>query len=116
MTTASAPAGIKLSADRSKLKADNQDLSYITIELLDKNGNLNPEAQNLLHFKVTGAATIAGVGNANPTSVESFQRPQRKAWHGKCMVILKTTGTPGPVSLEVSTAGIPAKTINLQSN
>jgi beta-galactosidase len=56
------------------------------------------------------------VGNANPTSLESFQRPQRKAWHGKCLVILKTTGTPGPISLQVSAAGIPAKTVNLQSN
>jgi len=116
LTTATAPARMKLSADRSKLKADNQDLSYITVELLDKNGTLNPDAQNLLHFKVTGAATIAGVGNANPTSLESFQRPQRKAWHGKCLVILKTTGTPGPISLQVSAAGIPAKTVNLQSN
>jgi beta-galactosidase len=119
LNTASAPIVIKLTADRTRLHGDDKDLSYITIELLDKNGNVNPRAENLLHFNVSGPAVIAGVGNANPMSMESYQQPQRKAWRGKCMVILKTTGnrTPGPeqITLTVSAAGIPRKTINLQS-
>lgn len=115
LSTAAAPAVITLSADRAKLKADNEDLSYITVELKDKNGILDPRAENLLHFKLTGPATIAGVGNGNPRSLESFQRPQRKAWRGKCLVIIKTTGKPGNISLTVTTNGIAAKTITLQS-
>lgn len=115
LSTASAPVSLKLSADRSRLKADDQDLSYITVELLDKSGHINPRAENLVHFTVTGPATIAGVGNANPMSVESYQLPQRKAWHGKCLVIIKTTGKPGDMTLTASTAGIAPKTIILRS-
>jgi len=116
LNTASAPVSIKLSADNIHLKANNQDLSYVTVEILDKNGIINPRAENLVHFKISGPATIAGVGNANPRSVESYQLPQRKAWRGKCMVILKTTGKPGAISLTVNADGIPGKTLNLQSN
>lgn len=115
LSTASVPVAMKLTVDNIRLKADNQDLSYITVELVDKNGNVNPRAESLVRFKVTGPAVIAGVGNANPRSLESCQRPQRKAWQGKCMVILKSTGKAGAITLNVSADGIPAKTLNLQS-
>jgi beta-galactosidase len=120
LNTASAPVAIKLTADRTQLKGDNQDLSYITVELVDKSGNINPRAENLMHFKVSGPAVIAGVGNANPMSTESYQLPQRKAWRGKCLVILKTTGNsipkPEQIILTVSADGIQPKNITLQSN
>jgi beta-galactosidase len=116
LTTTGKPTRLNVTVDRTRLKANNQDLSYVTIELQDANGNTNPNAENLLHFKVNGAATIAAVGNANPRSLESFQRPQRKAWRGKCLVILKTIKDPGNISLTISTPGIPTKTINLQAD
>ena len=115
LNIASAPVAIKLSADRTQLKGDNQDLSYITVELVDKGGNINPRAENLLHFKVSGPAIIAGVGNADPMGTESYQLPQRKGWRGKCMVILKTTVKPGPITLTARADGITPKTITLQS-
>jgi beta-galactosidase len=115
LSTAAAPVQMGAKADRVQLKADDEDLAYITIELQDKNGNLNPNAENLLKFKVDGPATIAGVGNANPQSLESCQLPQRKAWRGKCLVILKTTGKAGLITLKVSADGIAAKIVNLQS-
>ena len=115
LSTAAAPAQIKLTADRPQLQANNQDLCYVTVELLDKNGTLNPNADNLLHFSLTGPATIAGVGNANPVSLESCQLPQRKAWHGKALVIIKTSGKPGQINLKVSTSGLPDKILSLQS-
>ena len=115
LRTADAPAQIKLSADRTKLKANNQDLSYITVELTDAKGNLNPRANNLVHFKVTGPGTIVGVGNANPTSVESDQLPQRKAWRGKCLVIIKSTGKPGEITLNASADKLTGKTVLLHT-
>jgi len=113
--TAATPTQIKLTADRTELKADNQDLSYITIQLLDKAGILNPNAENLLRFSITGPATIVGVGNANPRSVESNQLPQRKAWRGKCLVIIKSTRKAGEIKLNVSASGLSNKTLSLQS-
>ncbi|MGD0756839.1 MAG: glycoside hydrolase family 2 TIM barrel-domain containing protein, partial [Bacteroidales bacterium] len=70
---------IKLSADRNKIRSDGQDLSYITVELTDNEGVRNPKAENQVSFELDGPGIIAGVGNANPVSLESFQLPQRKA-------------------------------------
>jgi beta-galactosidase len=113
--TAAAPAKIELTADRAKLAADNQDLSYVTIEIEDENGNLNPRAENLLHFSIRGQGTIVGVGNANPQSVESDQLPQRKAWHGKCLVVIKSTYKAGDIVLKVSSTGMKDKTVIIHS-
>ena len=115
LRTADAPAKIKLTADRTKLKADNQDLSYITVELTDANGNINPVASNLVRFKVSGPATIEAVGNANPESVESNQLPQRNAWRGKCLVVVKSTHGAGTITLTATSSGLASKTVTLQS-
>jgi len=106
LNTARAPAIIRLSADRNQLQANNQDLIYVTVELTDKSGNLNPDAENLLHFNISGPATIVGAGNANPQSLESSQLPQRKAWRGKCLVIIKSASKRGNITLKVSAAGL----------
>ena len=102
LKTASEPTQIKLSADRNIIKADNEDLSYVTVELLDKKGIRNPKAENLIHFTVEGPATIAGVGNGNPVSLESYQLPQRKAWRGRCMVVIKSKGNAGTIFLKAT--------------
>ena len=102
LKTASEPTQIKLSADRNIINADNEDLSYVTVELLDKKGIRNPKAENLIHFTVEGPATIAGVGNGNPVSLESYQLPQRKAWRGRCMVVIKSKGNAGKIILKAT--------------
>jgi beta-galactosidase len=63
---------IKLSADRNRIAANGQDLSYITVELADNSGVRDPKAENQVSFEVNGPGTIEGVGNANPVSLESF--------------------------------------------
>jgi beta-galactosidase len=113
--SAGEPARISLAADRSQLHTGGQDLSYITVELLDRDGHLNPKADKLLRFSVEGPATIAGVGNANPVSTESDQLPQRRAWRGKCLVILRSTEAPGKIVLHASTEGLPEATLTLVS-
>ena len=115
LRTATAPAQIKLTADRTTIKADNQDLCYITVELLDAKGLRNPKAENSVRFELTGPATIAGVGNANPVSLESFQQPKRKAWQGRCLVIVKAGKAKGPIVLKATAAGLPAASITIQA-
>jgi beta-galactosidase len=100
LKTAGAPTHIKLSVDRNVIKADGEDLSYATVELLDANGIKNPKAENLIHFEIEGEGTIAGVGNANPVSIESYQQPQRKAWQGRCLVVIKSTHKAGKIVLK----------------
>jgi beta-galactosidase len=104
-----------LTADRTAIKANNQDLSYVTVELVDAKGNLNPTAENLVRFKIDGPGTIAGVGNANPLSLESYQGQQRRAWHGKCLVIIKSGKFPGQIKLKAITQGIAPTLITINS-
>jgi beta-galactosidase len=110
LQTAGPVSKIKLSADRTGIKANGQDLSYITVELTDANGTRNPKAENLIRFKTEGGA-IAGVGNANPVSLESYQLPQRKAWQGRCLVIVRSLETTGTITLTASVDGLPSSKI-----
>jgi beta-galactosidase len=113
LRSASEPVGIKLLADR-RLKALDGDLSYITVELQDAKGIRNPEAENLVKFEVSGEARIVGVSNANPVSLESFQLPQRKAWKGRCLVIVKGAGQAGLVQLKASSPGMKDAVLTLR--
>ena len=88
--TAGAPAKIELSADRNSIHADGDDLSYITAKILDSNGHICPNADNELHFTLTGAADIAGLDNGDPINHESFQGTDHKAFHGLGLAILRS--------------------------
>ena len=77
LTTAGKPEKINLSSDRKQIKANGEDLSYITVELTDNNGIVNPKADNLVRFAIEGPGLIIAVGNSNPRSTESFQNPKR---------------------------------------
>ena len=116
LSTSGAPALIKLTADRNKIRADGEDLSYIEIELTDNDGVYNPKADNLLTFEVVGPGSIAGTGNANPTSLESFQLLQRKAWHGKCLVVIKSDSKPGKIILKVTSDGLGTSSVDIESD
>ena len=97
--TAGPPAKLRLTADRSEIYADGSDLSFVTVEILDADGNLCPNANDLVKFDVKGAGFIAGVDNGSPTSLESFKASQREAFYGKCLVVLQNNGEIGPIKL-----------------
>ena len=107
LRTANKPASIILKPDRTTIKADGQDLCYVSIELVDEQGIRNPLADNTLTFNVSGAGGLAAVGNANPVSSESFRKNERKAWQGRCMAILRSGKEPGTISLVVRSEGLP---------
>lgn len=107
---------IAVNPDRAQIKADGQDLSFVTIELQDAAGTRHPKADNPLEFRVEGPGAIAGVGNANPMSVESYIRPARKAWQGRALVIIRSTKTPGEIRLRVSSSGLPAAEVVIHSS
>ena len=106
---------IKLTADRNLIKANNQDLTYITVELTDAKAVRNPLADNLVKFEIDGPGTIVGVGNANPRSLESYQGFERKAWRGRCLVIIKSGNASGEIKLKAVADGITAAAINIIS-
>ncbi|MEO6313643.1 MAG: sugar-binding domain-containing protein [Chitinophagaceae bacterium] len=111
--TAGKQVKIGLIADRVRIKAGNQDLSYITVLLNDVKGNTNPKAENTVRFTVSGDAVIAGTGNGNPMSLESFQLPQRKAWKGKCLLIIKAGDKAGRIQVTATSPGLATAHIEL---
>ena len=82
-------AAISLKPERKSLQADGKDLLYVEVDVTDKDGNIVPDADQLLNFAVEGG-TIAGVDNGDPMSFESYRAASRKAFHGKCLLIIKT--------------------------
>ncbi|MFT2008865.1 glycoside hydrolase family 2 TIM barrel-domain containing protein [Pontibacter sp. 13R65] len=115
LRTAEAPKQMKLTADRTEIKADNQDLSYITVELVDANGARHPDADNLVQFELDGPGSIVGVGNANPKSLESYVDPQRKAWQGRCLVIVKAGDKAGNITLKAKAEGLAPVQVAIKS-
>jgi beta-galactosidase len=116
MRTADAPAQLRLTPDRTELSASGEDLAYILVEALDKDGTLCPLADNTVSFKIDGPADIAGVGNGNPLSLEPFQADYRKLFYGKAMLIVRTQeGRAGKITVTARSEGLSEAVSTLQS-
>jgi beta-galactosidase len=107
LQTSGNAAKIKLTADRTEINANGQDLSFVTIELNDKDGIFQPNATNRLQFKIEGPGVIAGVDNADIKDIDQYVGNTRKAWHGRALVVIKSTQSTGDIKLTVSSPGLP---------
>ena len=106
LETAGKPARIKLTADRTNIHSNRNDLSYVTAEILDADGHLVPGAVLPLHFTIKGAGAIIATANANPSDMESFQQPQHKTFRGKCLIIVRPDGNAGTIKLNATAKGL----------
>lgn len=104
--TAGEPAQLRLTADRNEIKSDGRDLSFVTVEVLDKDGNLCPNADNQIMFDVQGAGFIAGVDNGSPVSMEKFKADHRRAFYGKCLAVVQSDGKSGGIKLTATSEGL----------
>jgi beta-galactosidase len=103
-------AAIRLTADRTEINADGEDVVLLTVDVLDKNGNPVPTADNQISFKVSGEGTLIGVGNGDPNCQESDKEPKRSLFNGLAQVILQSTKQPGGIHIEAVAAKLtPAK-------
>lgn len=114
LKTADNPVKIKLTADRKIILANGQDLSYITVEVTDKNGNIVPNAANKLQFDIEGEGTIAGVGNANLKDIDQYAGNNCKVWNGRAQVIIKSTHKKGNIILKASSSGLAESSITIK--
>ncbi len=106
LKTANAPKTILLKADRSTIQASRNDLSYVTVEVVDDKNNVVPNATVPVEFSISGAGELAAVGNANPSEMASFHQPKRNTFRGKCLVILRPKGDAGDITLEAKSPGL----------
>lgn len=102
--TAGAPYQLRISADRETFRAIPSDVSHLTVEVLDKDGNICPITDNLIHFSTNGGKLI-GVENGNLADLGSVLSKERKAWSGLCLGIVGAT-QPGTVSVKVESEGL----------
>ena len=115
LATAGEPAQIRLTADRAVITADGQDLSYVTVEILDKEGRVVPNAENRLTFEVNGTGVIAAVGSANLKDTDRYVGNTRKAWKGRAIVVLKSTKKNGTIRLKATADGLRSATVSVKT-
>ncbi|MBS1627423.1 MAG: DUF4982 domain-containing protein [Bacteroidetes bacterium] len=113
INTAGKAAKIELIADRKTINANGEDLSFITVRILDKDGNLVPKADNLINFMIDGEAFIAGVDNGNPVSHEPFKANYRKAFNGLALAVIQAKEKKGTVKIIATSNGLTPASINL---
>jgi beta-galactosidase len=111
LETVDAPAALRVTADRSTLAANGQDLLFATVEIVDRKGRWQPNAEPELTFAVDGASTFAGAGSGDVASTESYQSPTRKAFQGRAQVVLRSKRKAGSVTLHVRAKGLPEATL-----
>jgi beta-galactosidase len=103
-------------ADRARIKADGQDLAYITVTVADKKGLQAPRAKNHIQFEIAGPGEIVATDNGDATSFESFQAPERNAFNGLALVIVRAKpGGAGTIELTAKSDGLKSATVKITS-
>jgi len=114
--TAGEPAKIELTADRTTIKGDSKDLSFISARILDKAGNLVPDTDNLITFSVSPTGIIAGTDNGYQADTVSLKSTKRKVWKGMALAIVKSSGKKGNITLRAISPGLAPAEITLKTS
>ncbi|EZP71711.1 Beta-galactosidase/beta-glucuronidase precursor [Sphingomonas paucimobilis] len=113
LETVGAPTALRLKADRARLGADRNDLSFVTVEVTDAQERIIPDAVHVLRCTCKGPVELIAFGNANPRGVGSFQQPVAKSWHGRALAVLRPTGQSGRAILTVESEQLRPAMISL---
>lgn len=111
--TAGKPHHIELVTDCSSLQADGKDLAYVTLRIVDKDGNLCPNDGRLVSFKVKGAGKYRASANGDPTCLDLFHKPEMHAFGGMLTVIVQSGEKTGEIELQATAKGIKTETIRI---
>jgi beta-galactosidase len=115
LRTAGPTSQLRLTVDRSTLTADAQDLAYITVEAVDKDGQIQPTANNTVKFTLTGPATLAGVDNGDLSYEKLYHADQMRLFNGRALVVLRSTRIPGIIKLLAASKDLPNGSTQLES-
>jgi beta-galactosidase len=114
LRTVGDPVRVRLTADRKSLRADGQDLSFINVEAVDANGQPHPNAEHQVTFRLQGPGAIAALGNGDMFSEEAYQGSQRKLFHGKALVVVRTARKGGALTLTVTAPGLKEAAVQIR--
>ncbi|CEN54202.1 DUF4982 domain-containing protein [Capnocytophaga canis] len=113
--TAGKPHSLRLTSDRNVITADGKDLSFITIEAVDKDGNLCPNVNDLVTFKVSGAGTYRAASNGDATSTDQFHLPKMHLFNGKLVAIVQSSEKAGEITFEAKSKGLKTAVIKVKT-
>src|SRR5262245_9933268 len=111
--TTGAPTRVALAPDRARIRADGEDLSFVTVTVRDQRGRAVPTAEPIIRFRISGGARIVGVDNGDPFSHTSFQAKQVRLFNGKALVIVRAGRSAGTVTLTAEGAGLASATARI---
>lgn len=111
--TAGKPYALKLTANRMSLRDNGEDLAYITVQVVDKAGNIVPTDTREVKFQVTGDGTFRAAANGDPTSLRQFHKPVMDLFGGACTAIVQSGGRPGAVTLRATARGLKPASITI---
>ena len=115
LTTAGNASKLRLTADRTVIDADGEDLSYVTVEAVDAEGRWQPHADQEIQFAISGRGVIAAVGNGDGQGPASYQGDPRKLYQGRALVVVRTSKQTGSITLTARTAGIAEAVTTIQA-
>lgn len=115
LKSAGAPTAIRLSADRTNLKSDEDDLSFIMIEIVDADGNVVPIADNQLEVKVNGNFRLQALGNADIKDEDIYTDDSHKAWKGRALAVVRNPAKKGSSTVTVTSPGLKSATLKLSA-
>ena len=113
--TTGAPEALVLVPDRPMIQGDGEDVSLVAVSVLDGKGMIVPTADNEVSFEVTGPGKVIGVGNGNPSSHEPDKASKRKAFNGRCMVLVQSTGEAGTIRVTATAPGVKPATLDVRA-
>lgn len=113
--TAGKPHHIELKVDRATIEANGKDLAFVTVSVVDKDGNLCPAADNLIEFSVAGEGRYRAGANGNSVSLELFHEPRMKVFSGMMTAIVESNDTPGTITLTARSKGLKSAKIVIKS-
>lgn len=113
VVTAGKPARVRLTADRTSLKAATDDLAFVHVSIEDAQGNLVPTASNEISFNVVGEGFIAGVDNGFQASLTSLKANKKEAYNGKCLAIIQSKDRAGTIHLKANAVGLEGAELTL---
>jgi beta-galactosidase len=117
LQTAGAPVSAKVSVDRSQVRPNGEDLAYVAVELVDANGTpvYAQSDDRVVRVTVSGAGTLAGIGNGNPRDASSFDSGRRKTFHGRAVATVRAGTAAGPIIVEVHPDGLPPRRVQINA-
>lgn len=116
LTTTGTAKQLKLSAYHKTIPANRNSITYITVELTDAAKQLVTNNDEQIRFSITGPGEIIGVGNANPADMSSFKQPVKNTFKGRCIVIVRSTGKVGKITVTANADDLAAASIGIEAS